>query len=140
MIYIDLNDFSGGHHWLSPLGRVNRKAILDRHRAKHFDNRVPVHNPARPETMAKLHKVKKRIEKRELMRKVTIWNTAIAMLDRTEPAIRDIIERDLVNIAGMSGIRYGEAMRAADKLGKKIERIRTRAIKQAFRHLRSKLG
>ena len=140
MTGIDLNDFSGGHHWLSPLGRVNRDAIRARNRAKYFLNREPVHKAARPETLAKLHRVTKRIKKRELFRKVTVWNNAIAIIDQSEVRIRDMIERDLVDVAGISGIRYGEAMHAADKLMKKIKIIRVRAIKKAFRHLRSKLG
>ena len=128
------------HHWLSPLGRVNRKVIRDRNRAKHRAEHPPVHKAARPETMARLRKVKKRIEKRELFRKVTVWNNAIAIIDQSEIKIRDMIERDLEGVAGISGIHYGEAMRAADKLMKKIKIIRVRAIKKAFRHLRSKLG
>lgn len=128
------------HHWLSPLGRVNRKVIRDRNRAKFWANRQPVHKPARPETMDRLRKVKKRIEKRELFRKVVVWNTAIAIIDQSEVRIRDMIERDLVDVAGISGIHYGEAMKAADRLMAKIKVIRVRAIKKAFRHLRSKLG
>jgi hypothetical protein len=140
MIGIDLNDFSGGHHWLSPLGRVNRDAIRARNRAKFWAERQPVHKAARPATVAKLLRVEKRIKKRTLFRKVTVWNTAIAIIDQSEVRIRDMIERDLVDVAGISGIHYGEAMKAADQLMKKIKVIRVRAIKKAFRHLRSKLG
>ena len=140
MIGIDLNDFSGGHHWLSPLGRVNRDGIRARNRAKFWDERQPVHTAARPATVAKLHRVEKRIKKRTLMRKVTVWNNAIAIIDQSEVRIRDMIERDLVDVAGVNGIRYGEAMKAADRLMKKIKVIRARAIKKAFRYLRGRLS
>ena len=52
--YIDLNDYSGGPHWLSPLGKVNRKAIRAKHRAKYLAEKVRTIKPARPETMARL--------------------------------------------------------------------------------------
>jgi hypothetical protein len=63
-VTIDLNDFSGGPNWLSALGRVDRKAIRDRNRAKFFANRVPVHTPATPATTEKLRAVAKRPKKR----------------------------------------------------------------------------
>jgi hypothetical protein len=140
MTGIDLNDFSGGHHWLSPLGRVNRKDIRDRNRAKYWLNREPVHKLARPETIAKLHAVKARIEKRELFRKITVWNNAIAILDQSEVRIRDMIERDLVGVAGISGIRVGESVKAADRVAARVSAVRTKAIKKAFRYLRTKIG
>ncbi len=63
-IYIDLNDYSGGPHWLSPLGKVNRKANMAKHRAKYLAARVRVIKPARPETMARLERTIERIKKR----------------------------------------------------------------------------
>ena len=51
---IDLNDYSGGPHWLSAKGKVNREAIHAKHRAKYLAERVRVIKPARPETIAKL--------------------------------------------------------------------------------------
>src|ERR1035437_8249667 len=73
-----------------------------------------------------------------LAKRVRGWNGAIAILDRSEVQLRDLIERDLVDVAGVNGIRYGEAMAPTDKLMKKVAIIRTRAIKRAFRYLRSK--
>ena len=35
-IDIDLNDYSGGPHWLSAKGKVNREAIRAKHRAKYL--------------------------------------------------------------------------------------------------------
>lgn len=97
------------------------------------------HKDARPETMAKLRSVVGKIEKLALAKAVGIWNTAINMLDTSEIAIRDVIERELAGIAGTTGLRLGEAMDKAAKTVRKVKRIRTRAIKQAFRYLRYEL-
>jgi hypothetical protein len=35
-IYIDLNDYSGGLHWLSAMGKVDREAIRAKYRMKHI--------------------------------------------------------------------------------------------------------
>ena len=64
------------------------------------------------------------------------FKTAIAILDKSEIEMRDLIERDLQNIAGVSGTKYGNAMRAVDKLMAKIKRVRLEAIKASFRHIR----
>jgi hypothetical protein len=69
-IYIDLNDYSGGPHWLSPLGKVNRKAIRARHRAKYLAEKVRVIKPARPETMARLKRTMEEIRKRSIEQSV----------------------------------------------------------------------
>ena len=66
----------------------------------------------------------------------TTFKTAIAILDKSEIEMRDLIERDLQNIAGVSGMKYGNAMRAVDKLMAKIKRVRLEAIKASFRHIR----
>ena len=63
------------------------------------------------------------------------WRTAIAILDKSEIGVRDLIERDLQNIAGVSGMKYGNAMRAVDKLMAKIKRVRLEAVKASFRHI-----
>jgi hypothetical protein len=64
------------------------------------------------------------------------YSKAIAMLDESEVEIRDLIERDLQDIAGVSGTKVGAAMHAVDKLMAKIRRIRLEAIKASFRHIR----
>jgi hypothetical protein len=64
------------------------------------------------------------------------FKMAIAILDKSEIEMRDLIERDLQNIAGVSGTKYGNAMRAVDKLMAKIKRVRLEAIKASFRHIR----
>lgn len=70
------------------------------------------------------------------MQKVLAWNTAIALLDETEVRVRDLIERELVNVAGVDRTRYTDGMKAVDKLVEKIGRIRIAAIKRGFRHVR----
>ena len=65
------------------------------------------------------------------------WSTAIAKLDKSEVEIRDLIERGLQDIAGVSGTKYGAAMRAVDRIMVQIKRIRLEAIKASFRHIRS---
>ena len=64
------------------------------------------------------------------------WSTAIAKLDKSEVEIRDLIERGLQDIAGVSGTKYGAAMRAVDRIMVQIKRIRLEAIKASFRHIR----
>ena len=65
------------------------------------------------------------------------FSTAIAMLDKSEIEVRDLIERGLLDIAGVSGTKYGAAMRAVDKIMVRIKHVRLEAIKAAFRHIRS---
>jgi hypothetical protein len=66
---IDLNDYSGGPHWLSAKGKVNREAIHAKHRAKYLAERVRVIKPARPETIAKLEKAYERAKDHALHRR-----------------------------------------------------------------------
>lgn len=71
---------------------------------------------------------------------IQVWRAAIAALDATEPEVRDTIERGLVNVAGVSGARYGDAMKAVDVVVKRVAKIRTKAIKDAFRRIRKTNG
>ena len=91
-----------------------------------------------PETQARLERVSAHAKKLELARWIKTWSTAINIIDKSELEVRDLIERDLADLAGLSGIKYGEAMRAADKLSVKIKAVREAAIKQAFRYLRDR--
>jgi hypothetical protein len=139
-ILIDLNDFSGGPHWLSGPGKVDREGIRAKHRARHFAAlKARPRKPARPETMIRLRAVMARIEKLSIAKAVTVWNNAINILDQSEIAIRDVIERDLANKAGLDGLRVGETMTAATQTSARVSRIRARAIKKAFRYLRYEL-
>lgn len=69
-IYIDLNDYSGGPHWLSPLGKVNREAIRAKNRAKYLAERARVIKPARLETIARLKRTTEEIRKRSIEQSV----------------------------------------------------------------------
>lgn len=67
------------------------------------------------------------------------FHDAIAIIDSTEPMIRHLIESELMDVAGINRTRISDAKTAATELTKKIVAIRTKAIKQAFRHLRDNL-
>ena len=54
---IDLNDYSGGSHWLSAKGKVNREAIYAKHRAKYLAERVRAIKPMSPEPSAQLEMI-----------------------------------------------------------------------------------
>jgi hypothetical protein len=70
---IDLNNLPGPSgkgigdpHWLSGSGKVDRKAIHERHRAKYLTERGPIpRKPARPETTAKLEAASAHAKKTE---------------------------------------------------------------------------
>lgn len=64
---------------------------------------------------------------------------AINHLDESEPQIRDMIESDLMDVAGINRMKASEAMLAAKTLTDKIVALRTQYIKRAFRHLRDRL-
>lgn len=95
--------------------------------AERARQRIPI-KPA-PEPMPAL-------DTDQLRARIGDWQKAVQIIDNTEPLIRDVIERGLSNVAGLSGTRMGEARVAAAMVMKQIARIRARAIKQAFRYLR----
>ena len=130
----------GDPHWLSGSGKVDRKGIAARHKAAYLaEIRARPRKPARPETMAKLEAASAHAKKTEQLRIVKVWNTAIAMIDRTEPRLRDLIERELIDVAGINHTLVGDAMLATENLMKLIRPIRAKAIKKAFRYLREHL-
>jgi hypothetical protein len=57
---VDLNEFSGGPHWLSPLGKLDRTTIRAKHRAAWLAQQKPT--PAHAETMAKLNALHARLK------------------------------------------------------------------------------
>ena len=71
---------------------------------------------------------------------VAAWRSIIPALDKSEMMVRDIIERDLADLAGISGIRVGQTMKLADRVAKKVSALRTQTIKNVFRQLRSQVG
>lgn len=70
---------------------------------------------------------------------ILAWNTAIAIIDRSELHVRDLIERRLLRFGGLRGT-LPAAQKATDELMADITRVRTRAIKSAFRKLRDGLN
>lgn len=153
---IDLNDH-GDPHWLSGKGKANREAIRRKHRAVHLLTRESVKKPASPETRAKLEKsllaynekalakAKAKIEtEKQAAGKsgkeiVAIFNTALAILDASEPAMREMIESDLMDFTGPNSTKRNGAKKATEALMKKITAVRVKAIKDAFKHLRANL-
>ena len=73
-------------------------------------------------------------------KEIRAWNRAVAILDRSEIAIRTIIEDSLADVAGVSGLRYGEAMRAANATMERVAAVRTEAFRQAFRVIQARGG
>jgi len=63
---------------------------------------------------------------------VNAWAQAIHILDASELPLRDLIERDLQKIAGVSGTRYGVMLAAATQLMPKVSAVRSAAIKRAL--------
>lgn len=70
---------------------------------------------------------------------VQTFHRAIDILDETESQIRDMIEGELMDVAGINRTKVSDAMLAADALVQKIVAIRIEAIKQTFRYLRDNL-
>jgi hypothetical protein len=64
---------------------------------------------------------------------------AIRILDQSEPQVRDMIENQLFDVAGINKTKVSDAMLTRDELAKKIAAVRHHHIKKAFRHLRAKL-
>jgi hypothetical protein len=70
---------------------------------------------------------------------VKTFHEAIDILDDCEPQIRDLIETNLMDVAGINRTKVSDAMLTRDELTKKIVALRHRHIKAAFRHLREHL-
>ena len=70
---------------------------------------------------------------------VKTFHEALDILDQGEPKIRDLIEVNLMDTAGVNKTRVSDAMLTRDELTKMIVKIRHHHIKAAFRHLRDNL-
>lgn len=64
---------------------------------------------------------------------------AVNHLDESEPLIRDMIESELMDVAGINRTKVLDAMTAGTYLSKKIGVVREQHLKRAFRHLRDNL-
>jgi hypothetical protein len=67
------------------------------------------------------------------------FHAAIDILDASETQLRLDIESDLFNVAGLNSTKLNLTQKALDGLLPKIEATRTKAIKNAFRYLKSAL-
>lgn len=70
---------------------------------------------------------------------VRSFHHAVSILDGTEPQIRDLIEGELMDVAGINRTKISDARLATDSVVQKIVAIRVKAMKDAFRHLRDQL-
>jgi hypothetical protein len=70
---------------------------------------------------------------------VKTFHEALDILDKCEPAIRDLIETNLMDVAGVNRTKVSDAMLTRDELTKRIVALRHHHLKAAFRHLRDNL-
>lgn len=68
-----------------------------------------------------------------------IFKQAVHIIDQTEPVIRDMIESDLMEVAGFNGVKVRGTVKIGKLLAEKIAAVRAKAIKEAFRYLREHL-
>ena len=161
---IDTQAIGEGHHWLSPLGRMSRERraeITGRVRARWLARKnVPNFrlNPTRaPDVLLRRrpsaddgeneeaawqrhryqHQRAPEPTKMGESGQLAAWKAALAMLDASEPPLRDLIERRLAQVRSR---RLGDVGVIAKSLMKPIGQIRSRAIKAAFREVRKRLG
>jgi hypothetical protein len=70
---------------------------------------------------------------------IKTFHEAISILDKCEPQIRDLIETNLMDVAGINRTKVSDAMLTRDELTKHIVALRHHHLKAAFRHLRDNL-
>lgn len=100
-------------------------AAWNGHRAEH---RTPIGQPS--------YELRRKSRREQTPHNSETWDFVLRILDNSELELRDMIERDLANIARVNGTRYVDAMRAIDRLIQKVTRLRVNAIKKAFRFVR----
>ena len=62
------------------------------------------------------------------------------ILDASEVLVRDVVERELLDIAGLDHVTIGAAQAVTKRLMDRVGEIRTQAIKTAFLIIRSRVG
>jgi hypothetical protein len=67
---------------------------------------------------------------------ISAFHGAINILDATEPVIRDMIESDLMDVAGINRAKVSDVITAGHALARRIAIVRERAIKEAFQLLK----
>lgn len=68
------------------------------------------------------------------------WSKAIMVLDASEVLIRDLIERELADVARAAHVKVKDAIIVANRLTARVRAVRERAIKTAFRLVREHVG
>lgn len=72
----------------------------------------------------------------ERARASKLFHEAIAILDASEPKVRDIIESGLMDVSDT----IGGAMAAADRVTVQVMKVRRAALREAFKHIREGLS
>lgn len=67
------------------------------------------------------------------------FKEALDILDQSEPLMREVIESELFDAAGVNNTKKNLSKKATNRVMKKIVAIRTHHIKAAFKHLRANL-
>lgn len=67
------------------------------------------------------------------------FQQALDILDQSEPLMREVIESELFDVAGVNNTKRNMSKAATNKVMKKIVAIRTHHVKAAFKHLRANL-
>lgn len=70
---------------------------------------------------------------------VQTFHKAVDLLDKSEPKVRDLIETNLMDVAGINKTKVSDALLSRDELTKAISAVRHQHVKVAFRHLRDNL-
>jgi hypothetical protein len=99
-------------------------AAWNSHRAKHREPYIPEPSASEPTPREQYE----------------AWTKAISIIDESEVEMRDMIERGLSSVARLPHVRITVVNAVVDRLMRKIVKIRSAAIKRAFRELRARLG
>jgi hypothetical protein len=67
------------------------------------------------------------------------FKQALDILDQSEPLIREVIESELFDAAGVNNVKRNLSKKATDRVMHKIVAIRSHHLKAAFKHLRANL-
>lgn len=68
-----------------------------------------------------------------------VFEHAIGLLDNTEPVVRDMIESELMDVAGINRTKVSDAITAGTELTHRIARVRRAGLRRAFEYLRDNL-
>lgn len=69
-----------------------------------------------------------------------VWSHAVTILDESEIAVRDAIERGFAPVARLPHVRIKDAEDVTQKVMREVGELRIAAFKKAFRFVRSQRG